>query len=87
MKNALVNCSGKIQLFWSNNQRGEVISNTIQQLTLKFTHQINHKQILITIIYAGYSAIERLGLWEDLEWIVDGLQLPWLVGGLQCYHE
>lgn len=66
MEHAMVNCSGKIRLFWDAEWEGEVVSDTIQQLTLRFKHQNNHKEVLITAIYARCSAIERLELWEDL---------------------
>ncbi|KAH0673683.1 hypothetical protein KY284_006574 [Solanum tuberosum] len=35
----------------------------------------------MTAVYARCSAIERLELWEDLENVVEGNHLPWVVGG------
>lgn len=34
---------------------------------------------MITVVYGRCSAIERLELWEELEWIADRLHIPWLV--------
>lgn len=36
---------------------------------------------MIIVVYARYSAIERLELWEELEWMAEGLHIPWIVGG------
>lgn len=48
LKNAVVNLSSKIWIFWAEEWEGLVISDTVQQLTVKFTHTISQKQIIIT---------------------------------------
>lgn len=36
---------------------------------------------MIIVVYARCSAIEILELWEELEWMAEGLHIPWIVGG------
>ncbi|KAG5615618.1 hypothetical protein H5410_015442 [Solanum commersonii] len=81
MANATVNCSGKIWLFWTDVWDREIISDTIQQITIKFTHNVTKQQALITAVYARCSDLERLELWEDIRWIADACSVPWVVGG------
>ncbi|KAG5606965.1 hypothetical protein H5410_028457 [Solanum commersonii] len=81
MANAIVNCSGKIWLFWMDVWDGEIISDTIQQITIKFTHNVTKQHALITTVYARCSALERLELWEDIRWIANACFVPWVIGG------
>lgn len=39
------------------------------------------KVIYFTVVYARCSAIERLQLWEDLEFLSSQIKQPWIVGG------
>ncbi|KAH0692908.1 hypothetical protein KY290_021060 [Solanum tuberosum] len=39
------------------------------------------KKILVTLVYAKCTAVERLRLWEDIYAICDNHSLPWMVGG------
>lgn len=81
MEHATVNCFGKIWLFWDKEWEWNIITDTIQQIRIIFTHQMTYQQALITTIYARCSAVERLELWEDLERIAEGSSIPWVVGG------
>lgn len=63
----MVNYFGKIWVFWKADWNGEVVANSIQQLTIKFKHQVNQKEVMITAVYARCSVIDRLELWEELE--------------------
>lgn len=76
LENAKANCSGKIWVFWREYWDGEVLSDTIQQLTIKFTHLVTHVAIVIIVVYGRCSTIERLELWEDLEWIAENTSVP-----------
>lgn len=81
MEHARVNSSGKIWLLWNEKWEREIILDTIQQIIVKFTHQISQQQALITVVYARCSAIERLKLWDDIECVSKKTSIPWLVGG------
>ncbi|KAG5594126.1 hypothetical protein H5410_035358 [Solanum commersonii] len=71
----------KIRSLRNDDWNGVVVSDSIQHLTLKFTQQGSSKEFMITAVYARCSAIERLELWEELEWLAERLQIPWIVGG------
>lgn len=81
LENAKANCFGKIWVFWRGYWDGEVLSDTIQQLTIKFTNLVTHATIVIIVMYCRCSVIERLELWEDLEWIAENTSIPWVIGG------
>ncbi|KAH0664977.1 hypothetical protein KY285_026183 [Solanum tuberosum] len=81
IENAMVNCSGKIWVFWNEDWIGATQSDTHQQLTIKFTHKVSCKEMVITAVYARCSALERLKLWDDLEWLVERIKVPWVIGG------
>lgn len=36
---------------------------------------------MITSVYARCNALERLELWEDISWVAEDINIPWLVGG------
>lgn len=76
--NALVNCSGKIWLFWQNNWAGSVLLDSIQHVTMKFL--IYNKPFIVTSVYARCTALDRLELWEELE-SIDASSCPWVVRG------
>lgn len=56
-----------------------MISNTYQQLIISF-HK-GGKQCLVTSVYAKYSQLENLELWEDLE-SIQSEGISWLVRGI-----
>uniref|UniRef100_A0A1S4CPZ4 Uncharacterized protein n=1 Tax=Nicotiana tabacum TaxID=4097 RepID=A0A1S4CPZ4_TOBAC len=35
----------------------------------------------MTVVYAKYSSLERLELWDNLYYLASDMELPWLVGG------
>ncbi|KAK4733470.1 hypothetical protein R3W88_007731 [Solanum pinnatisectum] len=80
LPNAKVSSSAKIWIFWEENWEVEGSTDTTQQLTMNFKLKGTQFRFAITAVYARCSAIERLELWEDLEFIASQTA-PWLVGG------
>ncbi|XP_059306407.1 uncharacterized protein LOC132057830 [Lycium ferocissimum] len=76
-----VNCLGKIWYFIVDNMKMEVISDTIQQVSLKLMLLDQNKSMVITFIYAKSDEVERLQLWEDIYHVAASINLSWLVGG------
>lgn len=50
MENAAINLSNKIWIFWSSKCKREVMSDTLQQIIIKFLHEVNQKNIVITVV-------------------------------------
>ncbi|XP_049386883.1 uncharacterized protein LOC125851138, partial [Solanum stenotomum] len=76
---ALVNCSGKIWIFWRMEWEGEVVMNSIQQITMKFSK--NNNIFFISSVYARCNGLERLELWDELSSFAEDIQSPWMIGG------
>lgn len=47
---------------------------------IKFKN-ITCTEVVISAVYARYSSLERLLIWEDLEDIEESVDVPWIVGG------
>lgn len=56
---------------------GQVIADASQQLTMKFTK--NYTIVLISAIYARFSAVETLEMQENMANIAEDLTDPWVV--------
>ncbi|XP_015169816.1 uncharacterized protein [Solanum tuberosum] len=76
---ATSNCNGKIWYFWKDGWMGNILLDTIQQVTIQFKH--NNKEFIISVVYARCNALKRLELWEELESIAERVQYPWIIGG------
>lgn len=81
MDKTRANCSAKIWIFWNNISEELGSTYTFQQITMQFGLRGSIDSFTLTIVYVRYSAIERLGLWEDLQDIPDSGHSPWIVGG------
>lgn len=81
MESAKANISGKIWVFWNSSWEGEVCGDTIQQLSVKFKERSSQMEFYITAIYARCSALERLELWDSLEYMAEDMTRPWMCGG------
>ncbi|XP_015169050.1 uncharacterized protein [Solanum tuberosum] len=81
MKNAMVNTTSKIWVYWNTELEREVMRDSYQQLTIKFRHVTCQKEVVISTVYARCTLLERLELWEDLEDIAANVDVPWIVGG------
>ncbi|WMV24639.1 hypothetical protein MTR67_018024 [Solanum verrucosum] len=77
--NAGVNCSRKNWYFWRAEWEGNIILDTVQQVTIKF--RINNRHYIISVVYARCNTMERLELWDELEGIVNRELFPWVIGG------
>ncbi|KAH0656867.1 hypothetical protein KY290_032529 [Solanum tuberosum] len=78
-EHAGVNSSGKIWFFWRTIWEGNILLDTVQQITIKF--KIENNFFIITVVYARCNALDRLELWEELEELARSQQCPWVVGG------
>ncbi|KAK6791864.1 hypothetical protein RDI58_010945 [Solanum bulbocastanum] len=81
MDKAMANYSSKIWVFWNADWEAEVISDSYQQISIKFKHGRLQREFVISTVYAICCALERLELWESLEYVADEINHPWLVGG------
>lgn len=39
------------------------------------------KKMMIAMVYAKYSVVERLGFWDDIYAMWNSVSMPWLVSG------
>lgn len=58
-----------------------MIIDTEQQLTIMVYHQYLGKHIIMTFVYAKYSSLDRLELWDNLYYLASDMELPWVLGG------
>ncbi|KAG5612985.1 hypothetical protein H5410_024266 [Solanum commersonii] len=79
IKNVYCNVSAKNWVFWDDGWRGEVVSDSIKQISLKLSK--NNVEMICTAVYARCDALERLELWEELEALSANINISWMVGG------
>ncbi|XP_060202481.1 uncharacterized protein LOC132630915 [Lycium barbarum] len=75
------NCNGKIWFFVQHNVEVEVLLDTEQSITVKLNFQDFNKDMVVTMVYAKCSKVERLQLWDSLYLLTTNMTSPWLVGG------
>ncbi|XP_060190609.1 uncharacterized protein LOC132619859 [Lycium barbarum] len=75
------NCNGKIWFFVQDNVDVEVLLDTEQYITVKLQFQDFNKEMVVTIVYAKCSEVERMQLWDILYLLASNMTAPWLVGG------
>ncbi|XP_060183051.1 uncharacterized protein LOC132613005 [Lycium barbarum] len=75
------NCNGKIWFFVQHNVDVEVLLDTEQSITVKLQFQDFNKDMVVTMVYAKCSKVERLQLWDSLYLLTSNMTSPWLVGG------
>lgn len=76
IQNAIANCSSKIWIFWNGEWEGQVLTDIIQQRTLKFRCKAGNQEIMISAVYARCNPLERLELWKDIEHVTYANQIP-----------
>lgn len=59
-RNTAVNTSGKIWYFWKDDWEAEVLLDSIQQVTVKYS--VNNKLFIISAVYARCNINDRLEL-------------------------
>ncbi|XP_060216608.1 uncharacterized protein LOC132644074 [Lycium barbarum] len=75
------NCNGKIWFFVQHNVDVEVLFDTEKSITVKLKFQDFNKDMVVTMVYAKCSEVERLQLWDSLYLLTSNMTSPWLVGG------
>ncbi|XP_060200195.1 uncharacterized protein LOC132628431 [Lycium barbarum] len=75
------NCNGKIWFFVQHNVNVEVLLDTEQSITVKLQFQDFNKDMVVTMVYAKCSKVERMQLWDSLYLLASNMTSPWLVGG------
>lgn len=58
-----------------------MIESTDQHLSIKFKQDGGTQEVVVTSVYAKCDATQRGELWEALQQVAEGNNLPWLVGG------
>lgn len=74
------NINGQIWVFVQDNIQVGVIFDSKQQLTLQLT-MVDEKKMMIIMIYAKCSTLERLSLWDDIYALGRSISMPWLGSG------
>lgn len=74
------NINGKIWTFVQEHIQVGVIFDSEQQLTLQLT-MVDGKEIIIIMVYAKCSSLERLRLWDDIYVLWQSTSMPWLMDG------
>ncbi|XP_048496375.1 uncharacterized protein LOC125495639 [Beta vulgaris subsp. vulgaris] len=73
---------GRIVLAWNpKNFQVNILMCTSQVIHCLLTPASGLQRLHCTIVYASNDAKEREVLWQDLENIVNGIQIPWVVVG------
>ncbi|XP_075103615.1 uncharacterized protein LOC142178185 [Nicotiana tabacum] len=80
METYFSNLNGKIWLFFDAMIEWELIIETDQQVTAKLFHHDIGQHIMMTFVYAKYSSLEKLELWDHMYYMATDMELPWLVG-------
>ncbi|XP_060183224.1 uncharacterized protein LOC132613196 [Lycium barbarum] len=75
------NCNGKIWFFVQDNIDVEVLLDIEQAITVKLQFQDFNKEMVVTMVYAKCSDVERMQLWDSLYLLANNMTAPWLVGG------
>ncbi|XP_060211804.1 uncharacterized protein LOC132639369 [Lycium barbarum] len=81
MHTAAANISGKIWIFVDEMFEMEIIHDHMQHITIKLKAQGMQEALLITVVYAKCTQVERRVLWESLEDIAENCNSPWMIGG------
>ncbi|XP_060202706.1 uncharacterized protein LOC132631120 [Lycium barbarum] len=75
------NVNGKIWLFVDAEIQVEIMRDTEQLLSCRFTHLGDGQELVLTVVYASTDRSGRIALWEDLYDMSSHITIPWLVGG------
>ncbi|XP_060202667.1 uncharacterized protein LOC132631084 [Lycium barbarum] len=75
------NVNGKIWIFVDAEIQVEIMRDTEQLLSCRFTHLGDGQELVLTVVYASTDRNGRIALWEDLYDMSSHITIPWLVGG------
>ncbi|XP_060195363.1 uncharacterized protein LOC132624632 [Lycium barbarum] len=75
------NVNGKIWIFVDAEIQVEIMRDTEQLLSCRFTHLGDGQELVLTVVYASTDRSGRIALWEDLYDMSSHITIPWLVGG------
>ncbi|XP_060184825.1 uncharacterized protein LOC132614395 [Lycium barbarum] len=75
------NVNGKIWIFVDAEIQVEIMRDTEQLLSCRFTHLGDGQELVLTVVYASTDRSGRIALWEELYDMSSHITVPWLVGG------
>ncbi|XP_060202918.1 uncharacterized protein LOC132631354 [Lycium barbarum] len=75
------NVNGKIWIFVDAEIQVEIMRDTEQLLSCRFTYLGDGQELVLTVVYASTDRSGRIALWEDLYDMSSHITIPWLVGG------
>ncbi|KAG6488356.1 hypothetical protein ZIOFF_049599 [Zingiber officinale] len=75
------NKSGKVWFFWDSTIACKVLFDHDQFLHLELSSQLFPSSMIVTVVYAKCTRLERSLLWENLEELRPEGDILWLVGG------
>ncbi|WMV48900.1 hypothetical protein MTR67_042285 [Solanum verrucosum] len=78
MQHAVANSNGKIWAFMDEVMEYEIVRDEDQMLTLKLHNQSAGMDVMVSLVYAKCTQIDRLILWESMS---DLASTKWMVGG------
>ncbi|XP_060190564.1 uncharacterized protein LOC132619785 [Lycium barbarum] len=81
MGTAWHNVNGKIWIFVDAEIQVEIMRDTEQLLSCRFTHLGDGQELVLTVVFASTDRSGRITLWEDLYDMSSHITIPWLVGG------
>ncbi|XP_070055567.1 uncharacterized protein [Nicotiana tomentosiformis] len=81
MEIAYANINGQIWLFFDAVVEWKLVEDTEKQVTVRVFYHDLGQHMMMSFIYAKYSAMKRLDLWDHLYYLASDMELPWLVGG------
>ncbi|XP_060170521.1 uncharacterized protein LOC132601459 [Lycium barbarum] len=81
LEHALANVSGKIWVFLEDNFDVQVLVDHPQHMSLKLTVRGTQEEMVVSLVYAKCTQMERIELWDSLEVMSNLVTVPWLVRG------
>ncbi|XP_047253595.1 uncharacterized protein LOC124887729 [Capsicum annuum] len=84
IQHVVVNMSGKIWDFMESTMEYTIISDEEQQISLRLENQNTGVIVVVTLVYAKCTQLEKLQLWESLGVLTSVINEPLTVGG--CFN-
>lgn len=73
--------NGKIWAFIDEDIDVEIITDMEQQMTLTSFHKNLGKELIVSLIYTKLDVVERIELWDSMDYLASDIESPCLVCG------